>query len=81
MEVALVRAPGVGMHCWGKCGGGAMPTEEFYTGLSLKEKLRRFADHHYEQETRHISRYEYEMLLEAARLLPDEEVEGTQGPC
>lgn len=49
-----------------------MPQEDFYSGLSLSEQLRRFAEHHYEEATRHISRYEYEMLLRAAELLQDQ---------
>lgn len=52
-------------------GGCMVPPEDFYAGLSLSEQLRRFAEHHYEQATRHISRYEYEMLLHAAELLQD----------
>ncbi len=50
-----------------------MPQEDYYVGRSLKEQLRRFAEHHYRYETRHISQYEYGMLLKVLELLPDDE--------
>lgn len=50
-----------------------MPGREYYHGLSLAEKLRRCAEHHYDPHTRHLARYEYEMLLEAAETLRQHE--------
>ncbi len=50
-----------------------MPQREFYAGLSLREQLRRFAEHHYDEENRHISADEYEMLLQVIDALPDDE--------
>lgn len=43
-----------------------MPGREYYQGLSLADKLRRCAEHHYEARTRHLALFEYELLLEAA---------------
>lgn len=60
-----------------------MPDQDFYEDLrSLRERIRRFAEHHYSEETRHISRFEYEMLLEAAALLPERNMtdEGLSDP-
>ena len=41
-----------------------MPTSDCYKG-KLSDRVRLFAEHHYERNTRHISRDEYTMLLEA----------------
>ena len=41
-----------------------MPTSDCYKG-KLSDRVRLFAEHHYERDTRHISRDEYTMLLEA----------------
>jgi len=46
-----------------------MPTESFYEGLSVREALRRFAEHHYAIKNRHISEYEYELLIQVADAL------------
>jgi hypothetical protein len=50
-----------------------MPDRDFYAGLSLREQLRRFAEHHYDEKTRHISADEHEMLLQMSDALPDDE--------
>jgi len=42
-----------------------MPTSDHYEG-ELSDRLRRLAEHHYGRETRHISLFEYSMLIEAA---------------
>ena len=42
-----------------------MPKRNFYEGLSLSERLQKFADHHASQRNRHISNYEAELLAEA----------------
>jgi len=42
-----------------------MPGEAFYNGLTLGEQVRKFLDHHYDPNTRHISRYEAQMLDQA----------------
>lgn len=46
-----------------------MPGRDFYRGLSLEEALRTLADHHFESENRHISKFEYQLLLRAADLI------------
>ena len=43
-----------------------MPTIESYSGLTLVEAMRQFADHHYESRTRHITQDEYKLLYDAA---------------
>ena len=43
-----------------------MPQQEHYHNLSLPAAVRKFADHHHQQETRHISGDEYRILIEAA---------------
>lgn len=43
-----------------------MPTIESYSGLTLVEAVRQFADHHYESRTRHITQDEYKLLYDAA---------------
>ncbi len=43
-----------------------MPGQDFYNGLSLSERLKKFMDVHSEPRTRHISIYEKQMLSEAA---------------
>jgi hypothetical protein len=45
-----------------------MPTRDRYSG-PIFERLRALAQHHHKKGTRHISKYEYEILLEAADLL------------
>lgn len=50
-----------------------MPQGDFYSGLSLKDQLRSFAEHHFDEETRHISAYEYEMLCRVIAAMPDDE--------
>jgi hypothetical protein len=39
-----------------------MPREDFYQGLTLREQVQRFADHHSHPRNRHISRYEHALL-------------------
>ena len=46
-----------------------MPKAEEYEGLTLAEKVRHFAEHHKEHRTRHISKDEYEILIDAATAL------------
>jgi predicted GIY-YIG superfamily endonuclease len=46
-----------------------MPKQTFYAGLSVPEALRRMAEHHYHVDTRHISEYEYELLVQVAEAL------------
>jgi len=46
-----------------------MPDAEYYRDLSLADAVRRFAEHHFEPDNRHISRTEYELLLRAATAL------------
>lgn len=46
-----------------------MPGREYYHGLSLADRVRKCAEHHYDVRTRHLARYEYEMLLDAAEEL------------
>lgn len=48
-----------------------MPGENFYKGLTLAEKLSRFADHHYAKTNRHISIYERQMLDEVSKRLEE----------
>ena len=43
-----------------------MPTQEHYRDLTLSEAVRKFADHHYQEDTRHISGDEHRILIEAA---------------
>lgn len=43
-----------------------MPGEDFYSGLSLTDQLLKFAEHHYDPDTRHISTAEAQMLRKAA---------------
>lgn len=45
-----------------------MPGTDYYTG-SISERIRQLAEHHYDSPTRHLSRYEYELLLRAAEIL------------
>jgi hypothetical protein len=47
----------------------SVPTEEFYKGLDLAETVERMAEHHDSAERRHISHFEYQALVEAARRL------------
>lgn len=46
-----------------------MPTRRDYEGLTLPDALERFAEHHYEGRTRHISGDEYDLLLAAVEAL------------
>ena len=46
-----------------------MPDRDYYEGRPLVDRLRAFAEHHFEVRTRHISRYEHEMLMRAAEAL------------
>lgn len=46
-----------------------MPSADFYSNLSLSEKLLLFANWHHQQDQRHISSAEHEFLLEAAAVL------------
>ena len=46
-----------------------MPGESFYDGLSLAEKLLKFADHHVDPLVRHISQDEAGYLKDAANAL------------
>jgi hypothetical protein len=50
-----------------------MPTEKFYTNDVGPHDdagfVRLFAEHHYEPDNRHISRYEYERLIRLAAKL------------
>lgn len=57
-----------------------MPGPEFYKGLTIAESLVRFAEHHVDQENRHISSYEYQMLILASEALleDDEETDSTE---
>jgi len=43
-----------------------MPGREYYEGLNLADQLRRMAEHHFDTRTRHLARFEYELLLKAA---------------
>ena len=43
-----------------------MPKESHYEGMTVPQALREMAEHHYQPETRHISEYEYEMLIQVA---------------
>ena len=43
-----------------------MPGMDYYAGLDLPEAIRRLADHHFAEENRHISGYEYDLLEMAA---------------
>ena len=45
-----------------------MPDRDYYQGRNLADRLRALAEHHFELRTRHISRFEYEMLLGAAEV-------------
>jgi hypothetical protein len=49
--------------------GDVVPNRDFYEGLPLTETVKKLAEHHYEPENRHISKYEYEILVQAADLL------------
>lgn len=40
-----------------------------YAGLDLATAVRKLAEHHYEPDTRHISRADYDLLLRAAAAL------------
>jgi len=42
-----------------------MPGADLYTGLSLADAVERLAEYHHAQETRHISQYEFELLMRA----------------
>ena len=46
-----------------------MPRFEFYNGLTLDEQLRKLALHHSNPRTRHLSKFELNMLEKAARNL------------
>ena len=60
-----------------------MPGHAYYEGHPLADGLRAFAEHHFELHTRHISRYEYEMLMWASEVLDQsgggQQQEDTQG--
>jgi len=43
-----------------------MPGQEYYEGLIPSEALRKLAEHHSAPRTRHLSFYEYQLLLRAA---------------
>ena len=46
-----------------------MPDHDYYYGRSLADMLRAFAEHHFELRTRHISRYEHDMLMRSAEAI------------
>jgi hypothetical protein len=46
-----------------------MPRSDWYAGLPLAVALERLAEHHYDPDTRHISRDEYDLLLRAVAAL------------
>lgn len=46
-----------------------MPDRTKYQGKSLADALDAFAEHHYEERTRHISADEYELLKQAVAAL------------
>lgn len=46
-----------------------MPGESFYQGLLLPEAIRKMAEHHAAPQTRHLSFYEYQLLLSLATRL------------
>jgi hypothetical protein len=46
-----------------------MPDRDYYEGRPLVDRLQAFAEHHFELRTRHISRYEHEMLIRATEAL------------
>lgn len=50
-----------------------MPNENYYRDHPLSEQLQLFIDHHYDRKTRHISKYEAEMLNRAADVVRNEE--------
>lgn len=45
-----------------------MPSSDHYSG-SIANRVRQFAEHHYEPRTRHISHYEFTLLCDAAECL------------
>ncbi len=46
-----------------------MPSDDYYAGLPLPKALRRLARHHHQRATRHISKVEFDLLIEAAKTL------------
>lgn len=48
-----------------------MPGEEYYAKMAKPQEIRAFVRHHFGEKTRHISKTEAEMLLEAAALLEE----------
>jgi len=46
-----------------------MPKSSYYAGLPLADAIERLAEHHYETDTRHISKDEYDLLQEAISAL------------
>jgi hypothetical protein len=46
-----------------------VPKREDYEGMTLGEKVRHLAEHHKEHRTRHLSRDEYDILMDAATAL------------
>lgn len=49
------------------------PGPEFYKGLSLADAFARLAEHHADQDTRHMSSFEYQLLLLASEALKADE--------
>lgn len=43
-----------------------MPGEIYYKNHALHVQIQMFVEHHYDRSTRHISKYEAEMLEKAA---------------
>jgi hypothetical protein len=46
-----------------------MPKSEEYEGMTLAEKVRHLAEHHQRHRTRHLSRDEYDILMDVATAL------------
>ena len=46
-----------------------MPTRSEYEHLTLGAAVRRLAEHHYAERTRHLSHDEYELLQRAADMV------------
>ena len=54
------------VRLFAKEAASSMPAREHYHNLTLSEAVRKFADHHYDEAIRHISRDEHRILREAA---------------
>lgn len=46
-----------------------MPGADLYADLNLADAVEKLAEYHYATETRHISRYEYDLLMHAVEVL------------